>query len=312
MIAKSDYKEFIKIQAHKLGFSYIGFSKAEFLKDEAPRLEKWLKQNMHGQMHYMQNYFDVRLNPTLLLDNAKTVITLMFNYFTNKKQSSKLLISKYAYGNDYHFVLKHKLKDLLKTMQLHIGNIQARVFVDSAPVLEKAWALKSGVGWMGKNGNIINKKSGSFFFLAEIITDLQIEPDGPVKDYCGTCKACIDACPTEAIVAPQVVDGSKCISYYTIELKEALEKHVHKNWQNWIFGCDICQDVCPWNRFATRHNEPLFEPKEQLLNFSDKQWHEITEDVFKLLFKNSAVKRTKYNGFKRNIDFVLQNQIKND
>lgn len=312
MIVKTSDKNYIKEQAHKLGFSYIGFSKAAFLKDEAPRLDNWLKQNMHGNMQYMQNYYDKRLDPTLLVDGAKTVISLMFNYHTRNEQKSNLKIAKYAFGKDYHFVIKQKLKQLLALMQLHIGNITGRVFVDSAPVLEKSWAVKSGVGWMGKNGNIINKQSGSFFFLAEIIVDVAFEADGPVKDYCGTCTACIDACPTDAIVAPQVVDGSKCISYYTIELKESFSKHIpHKHWNNWVFGCDICQDVCPWNRFAKQHNEPQFEPDSRLLSFTDNQWQEITEDVFNSIFKESALKRVKYNGFKRNIDFVYSRK-KND
>lgn len=309
LIDKSKYKQFIIEKAKELGFSYIGFSKAEFLQNEAPRLENWLNQNMHGKMHYMANYFDKRLNPTLLVDDAKTVITFLFNYYTDKTQTSNFKIAKYAYGTDYHLVLKDKLALLFTILKENIGDINGRIFVDSAPVLEKAWAIKSGVGWMGKNGNIINKQSGSFYFLAELIIDVEIEPDNAVKDYCGTCTACIDACPTNAIVNSKVVDGSKCISYFTIELKDAIEKETDKKWDNWIFGCDICQDVCPWNRFSKPHKEQLFEPKQAITNYNDKDWIEITEDVFKEVFKNSAIKRAKYNGFKRNIDFV-KNTVK--
>lgn len=308
MLSKSQYKQFIKDKAHELGFSYIGFSVAGFLEKEAKQLENWLNQNMHGSMQYMENYFDKRVDPTLLVAGAKTVVSVMYNYYTQKQQKADLKISKYAYGTDYHLVVKEKLGALLNAMQTEIGDINARVFVDSAPVLEKAWAVKSGLGWMGKNGNLINKQSGSFFFLGEIIMDLPIDPDGPVKDYCGTCTACLDECPTSAIVAPGVVDGSKCISYYTIELKDALsQNNVHKTWQNWVFGCDVCMDVCPWNRFSKPHQEPKFEPNDAVLGYTNTDWIEITEDVFKKVFKNSPVKRAKYNGFKNNIDFVKNN-----
>ena len=299
--------EIIKREAQRLGFSYIGFSPAQFLEEEAPRLENWLRQEMHGSMSYMENYFDKRLDPSKLVPGAKSVVTLLYNYYTDKTQKNKDAprISKYAFGTDYHFVLKRKLKELLHFMEENIGAVNGRAFVDSAPVLEKAWAKKSGVGWVGKNSNIIHPKSGSFFFLAEMIVDLPLEYDGPIKDYCGSCTACIDACPTEAITEPYVVDGSKCISYFTIELKdEVIPKEMKGKFENWAFGCDICQDVCPWNRFSKRHNETQFEPKEQLLNMTKNEWEEITEDVFQTLFQHSPVKRAKLKGLKRNIAFL--------
>ena len=285
---------------------FCGVSKAEFLEEEAPRLEKWLEANMHGNMNYMENHFDKRLDPTLLVDGAKSVVSLALNYFPEKTQiDDTYKISKYAYGEDYHFIIKWKLKELMKFIQAEIGEVGGRVFVDSAPVLDRAWAKKSGLGWIGKNGNLINKEAGSFFFLAELIIDLELEADGPVKDYCGSCTACIDECPTDAIPEPYVVDGSKCISYLTIELKdEIIPKEFQGKMESWMFGCDICQDVCPWNRFSKPHNEPLLNPKPNLLGLNKKDWEDLTEEVFRDLFKKSAVKRTKFDGLKRNIDFL--------
>jgi len=285
---------------------FCGVSKAEFLEEEAPRLEKWLESNMHGNMNYMENNFDQRLDPTLLVDGAKSVVSLALNYFPEKVQSDDTFkLSKYAYGEDYHFIIKYKLKELMKFIHQEIGEVGGRVFVDSAPVLDRAWAKKSGLGWIGKNANLINKEAGSFFFIAELIIDLELEADGPVKDYCGTCTACIDECPTDAIPEPYVVDGSKCISYLTIELKdEIIPKDFQGKMESWMFGCDICQDVCPWNRFSKPHNEPLLNPKPNLLGLNKKDWEDLTEEVFRDLFKNSPVKRTKFKGLKRNIDFL--------
>ena len=285
---------------------FCGISKAEFLEEEAPRLEKWLESNMHGNMNYMENHFDKRLDPTLLVDGAKSVVSLALNYFPEKVQvSDSYKLSKYAYGEDYHFIIKWKLKELMKFIHQEIGEVGGRVFVDSAPVLDRAWAKKSGLGWIGKNANLINKEAGSFFFIAELIIDLELEADGPVKDYCGTCTACIDECPTDAIPEPYVVDGSKCISYLTIELKdEIIPKEFQGKMEDWMFGCDICQDVCPWNRFSKPHNEPLLNPKPNLLGLNKKDWEDLTEEVFRDLFKKSAVKRTKFDGLKRNIEFL--------
>ena len=301
----SHYKQIIKLEAQRLGFSYCGFAKAEFLEDEAPRLEKWLNQNRHGEMSYMENYFDKRLDPRLLVDGAKTVISLLLNYYTDASQiDGAPKISKYAYGKDYHYVIKNKLKSLLSFIRDSIGDINGRVFVDSAPVLDKAWAKKSGLGWVGKNSNIINKKSGSFFFIAELIIDLDIEPDNQINDYCGTCTKCIDACPTDAILEPYVVDGSKCISYFTIELKDSIPDEMKGKMNDWVFGCDICQDVCPWNRRSISHNEKDFFPKDGMLEMDKRDWEEMTEEVFKKVFKDSALKRAKYKGLKRNIEFL--------
>lgn len=304
--SKTKYSQQIKIEAQRLGFSFCGISKAGFLEEEAPRLEKWLNQNMHGEMHYMENHFDKRLDPTLLVEDSKSVISLLFNYYPEKQQKEDTFkISKYAYGEDYHFIIKDKLKDIVHFINDSIGEINARVFVDSAPVLDRAWAKKSGLGWIGKNGMLINKEQGSFFFLAEIILDLELDYDNPITDHCGTCTACLDACPTEAILPNKVVDGSKCISYFTIELKdEILPKEVNGKFEDWIFGCDICQDVCPWNRFSLVHQEPKFQPNDKLLNFSKSEWKELTEEIFQEIFKKSAVKRTKFKGLKRNIDFL--------
>ena len=297
----------IKDKSKELGFFFCGISKADFLEEEAPRLEMWLNQQQHGKMEYMENNFDKRLDPRLLVDNAKSVVSLLLNYYTEDQQidPSAPKISKYAYGEDYHFVIKDKLKELFNFIQEEIGDVGGRVFVDSAPVMDKVWAKKSGLGWVGKNSNLIHPKNGSFFFIAELILDLDLEPDGPMKDYCGTCTRCIDACPTDAIVAPYVVDGSKCISYLTIELKDhILPSEFKDKTENWMFGCDICQDVCPWNRFSKPHTEPKFNPHDQLLKMSKADWNDISEEIFKEIFKNSAVKRTTLTGLKRNIDFL--------
>jgi epoxyqueuosine reductase len=300
------YTQLIKDTAKKLGFQSCGISKARFLAEEEARLSQWLSQKKQGEMAYMENHFDMRLDPRKLVEGAKSVISLSYNYFTNAKQSDPNApkISKYAYGEDYHFVVKNKLKSLLAIIQTEIGNVNARVFVDSAPIMEKAWAQQAGLGWIGKNANLINQQNGSFFFLAEIIIDIDLSYDAPVTDHCGTCTKCIDACPTEAIVAPYVVDGSKCISYFTIELKNEFPKEVKGKFDNWMFGCDICQDVCPWNKFAKPHQEKLFEPSTALLSMNKKEWEEITAETFQVLFKNSAVKRTKFEGLKRNINWL--------
>ena len=294
----------VKSIAAELGFSYCGISKAEFLEEEAPRLAEWLKKGFAGKMLYLENHFDKRLDPTLLVPGAKSVISLMYNYFPDVDLSGELKIAKYAYGEDYHFVIKDKLKVFMSRLKESIGNVEGRVFVDSAPVMERVWAKRGGLGWVGKNSLLINKQSGSFYFLAELILDLELEYDGPIKDYCGTCTACMDACPTDAIPQAYQVDGSKCISYFTIELKDALPSEMKGKFENWIFGCDICQDVCPWNRFSKPHREPAFVPNDQLKNFSASDWRDLTEDIFKKVFPQSAVKRAKFEGLKRNISFV--------
>lgn len=302
--------QLIKNKAKELGFFYCGVSKATFLEEEAKKLDQWLKKGFHGKMQYMENHFDKRVDPRLLVDNAKSVVSLLLNYHTDELQSDPTApkISKYAYGEDYHFVIKDKLKELFGFLQEQIGEVGGRVFVDSAPVMDKVWAERSGIGWIGKHSNLVNPKAGSFFFIAELILDLELEEDGPMKDYCGTCTRCIDACPTDAIVSPYVVDGSKCISYLTIELKDELLPTEFKNkMDGWMFGCDVCQNVCPWNRFSTKHNEKAFAPHENLLKMSKADWSDLTEDIFKELFKSSAVKRTKYSGLKRNIDFLSGN-----
>lgn len=302
---KYNISQSIKAESERLGFLSCGISKAGFLEEEAPRLEHWLSQNYHGQMAYMENHFDKRLNPKLLVDDAKSVISLLLNYYPENKQiDNTFKISKYAYGEDYHYVIKDKLKELLAFIQTEIGEVNGRAFVDSAPVLDKAWAAKSGLGWIGKNANLITQKVGSFYFIAELIIDLELEYDNPTTNHCGTCTACIDACPTQAIVQPYVVDGSKCISYFTIELKDNLPQEMKGKFDDWIFGCDVCQDVCPWNRFATPTTENRFVPKDDLLQFSKQDWQEITQEIFAKAFRNSAVKRTKFEGLKRNIDFV--------
>ena len=304
---KAVNSEFIKHTASELGFDFCGIAKAIQLDDDAKRLERWLNNGMNGSMQYMQNHFDLRINPTLLVPGAKSVITLLLNYFPAQEQEiDSPKIAKYAYGNDYHDVIRQKLNEFFFRIKENIGAINGRGFVDSAPVLERAWAQKSGLGWIGKNGNLINKKQGSFFFIASIIIDLELIYDNPlVKDYCGTCTKCIDNCPTEAILPNKVIDGSKCISYFTIELKDSLIPDAMKGkFDNWLFGCDVCQDVCPWNRFSKQTNEPGFKPIPEIINFNDKDWEELTEEKFKIIFKDSPVKRSKFNGIKRNLHFI--------
>lgn len=297
----------LKQQSQLLGFDYCGIAKAQQLSDDARRLERWLSMGMHGNMQYMENHFDLRTNPSLLVPGAKSVITLMCNYFPSEKQHEDApKVSKYAFGNDYHDVIRAKLKQLLQWMKKETGEINGRGFVDSAPVMERAWAVKSGLGWVGKNGNLINKQSGSFFFIATLIIDIEMDYDDPyAKDYCGSCTRCIEACPTDAILENKVVDGSKCISYFTIELKDALIPDAMKGkFDNWLFGCDVCQDVCPWNRFSKPNQEQQFTPINEILNFSTNDWEELTEESFKIIFKNSPLKRTKFKGIKRNIKFL--------
>jgi epoxyqueuosine reductase len=305
MLTKAQYTSFIKTEAQRLGFMSCGISKSSFLEQEAPRLEVWLNNNHNGKMQYMENHFDKRLDTTKLVEGSKSVVSLLLNYFPSEVQNADAYqISKYAYGNDYHTVIKDKLKELLFAIQENIGAVSGRAFVDSAPVLDKAWAAKSGLGWIGKNSNLITQKVGSFYFIAELIIDLELDYDNPTTDHCGSCTACIDACPTQAIVAPYVVDGSKCISYFTIELKENIPQEMQGKLDNWMFGCDVCQDVCPWNRFSKPHAEPLFNPNPMLLEMSKQDWNEITEDVFKKTFKNSPLKRAKYDGITKNIRFL--------
>ena len=305
MNTKAQYSAFIKNEAKRLGFMSCGISKAEFLEAEAPRLEEWLSKNRHGEMQYMENYFDKRLDPTKLVEGSKSVVSLLLNYYPSETQAEESYkISKYAYGTDYHFVIKDKLKTLLHSIQEEIGDVHGRAFVDSAPVLDKVWAAKSGLGWIGKHSNLLSKQAGSFYFIAELIIDLELDYDTPVTDHCGTCTACIDACPTQAIIEPYKVDGSKCISYLTIELKNEIPNGFSNQMDDWMFGCDVCQDVCPWNRFSKPHNEPLFNPHPELLTKSKSEWQELTKEVFAEIFKKSAVKRTKFTGLKRNINFL--------
>lgn len=302
---QAEYSRKIKEEAKRLGFLSCGISKAGFLEEEAPRLEEWLNKNYHGEMAYMENHFDKRLDPTKLVEGSKSVISVLMNYFPSEQQNpDSYKISKYAYGMDYHFVVKDKLKALLHFIQEEIGEVHGRAFVDSAPILEKAWAAKSGLGWIGKHSNLLTKEQGSFYFIGELILDMDLEYDAPVTDHCGTCTACIDACPTQAIVAPYEVDGSKCISYFTIELKNEIPNDFKGQFDDWMFGCDVCQDVCPWNRFSKPHREPLFNPHPELVAMSKKDWEEITEEVFQEVFRKSAVKRTKFTGLKRNIEFL--------
>lgn len=305
---KEQYSQFIKTEAKRLGFLDCGIAEAVFLEKEAPRLEEWLTNEFHGQMHYMENHFEKRLDPRRLVPGARSVISLSYNYYPEQKQrEDSYNISKYAYGEDYHHVIKRKLKELLFAIQENIGEVSGRAFVDSAPVLERAWAERAGLGWNGKHTLLIQKQQGSFFFLAELIIDLELSYDAPFQtDHCGNCTKCIDACPTEAILPNNTIDGSKCISYFTIELKENIPTAYKGSMEDWMFGCDICQDVCPWNRFSKPHQNPLFEPKEELLEMTKKDWEEITEDTFKKVFKKSAVKRTKYSGIIRNIQFLKE------
>jgi len=305
--SKSKNTALIKQKAAELGFFFCGISKAEFLEEEANHLETWLKRTYNGKMGYMENHFDKRLDPRLLVEDSKSVVSLLMNYYTEEQQLDKTApkLSKYAFGEDYHFLIKDKLTELFLFIQTEIGEVNGRVFVDSAPVMDKAWAKKAGLGWVGKNSNLINPKNGSFFFISELILDLDLEYDGPIKDYCGTCTRCIDACPTDAIVEPYVVDGSKCISYLTIELKDALiPEEFSGKLDNWMFGCDVCQDVCPWNRFSKQHTEPRLNPLTGILELSQSDWKDLTQEIFTELFKISPIKRTKYAGLKRNIDFL--------
>ena len=301
------YTALIKRKAQDLGFFYCGVSKADFLEEQAPRLEKWLSSGMHGKMDYMEQNIDKRLDPRLLVNNAKSIVSLLLNYYNPEKQTDTTApkISQYAYGKDYHFVIKDKLKELFQFIHDEIGEVGGRVFVDSAPVMDKVWAEKSGLGWIGKNTNLIHPKEGSFFFIAELILDLELTPDGPLKDYCGTCTKCIDECPTDALIEPYVIDAKKCISYLTIELKDEIIPAEFKGKMNsWMFGCDVCQDVCPWNRFAKKHNEPSFNPHQKLLKMNKVDWQDLTEEVYQEIFKKSAVKRTKISGLRRNINFI--------
>jgi epoxyqueuosine reductase len=297
----------IKQFSKQLGFDFCGIAKAERLDDDAKRLEQWLSKNRHGSMQYMANHFDLRVDPAKLVPGAKSVITLMLNYYPSAKQNEAApKISKYAYGKDYHEVIREKLKELIQLIKETVGDVNGRGFVDSAPVLERTWAAKSGLGWVGKNGNLISKQNGSFFFIATIICDLELEYDAPfAKDYCGSCTKCIDACPTEAILPDKVVDGSKCISYFTIELKDALiDENMKGKFENWMFGCDVCQDVCPWNSFSQSTQEQSFTPIPEILNFTTKQWEEMSEETFRQVFKHSPLKRTKFAGIQRNLKFI--------
>ncbi|MGB0422755.1 MAG: tRNA epoxyqueuosine(34) reductase QueG [Flavobacteriales bacterium] len=295
----------IKEWAKELGFMSCGIAKADYLEDEAPRLENWLKYNMHGKMGYMENHFDKRLDPRLLVPDAKSVVSLSYNYYTDLEQKETApKLSKYAFGEDYHFVIKRKLKSLMQKIQENIGEVSGRCFVDSAPVLDKAWAAKSGLGWIGKHSNVLTKQAGSYYFISELIIDLNLEPDAPVQDHCGKCTACIDACPTGAIIQPYVVDGSKCISYFTIELKEGIPQEFKGKLDDWMFGCDVCQEVCPWNRFSQKHTEPAFEPHPDLLGMERGDWKELTQETFSAVFKKSAVKRTGFNGLNSTLRFL--------
>ena len=305
MNLKKKYSDFIKNKSIELGFISCGISKSGFLENEIGRFESWLKNNYHGKMSYMERNFDKRMDTRKLVDGSKSVISLLFNYYPSKEiNNNSFKISKYAYGKDYHFIIKDKLKTLLSSMRNEIGEIDGRVFVDSAPIMEKAWAKKSGLGWIGKNTNLISKKTGSFFFIAEIIVDLELEYDNEVTDHCGSCTACLDACPTDALYEPYKIDASKCISYFTIELKEQFPNDLKKDFNDWIFGCDICQDVCPWNKFSRPNEEPLLNPLKEINQYSKKDWLELTDEVFKVVFKGSPIERTKFNGLKRNIQYA--------
>lgn len=307
MIPRERYTQLIKTKASAFGFQSCGISKADFLEEEASHLEQWLKNNHHGEMKYMENHFDKRLDPRLLVEGSKSVISLSYNYFPEEKlKNENFKIAKYAYGEDYHEVIKEKLRTLVEELQEEIGAFSFRVFVDSAPVLEKAWAKKSGIGWVGKNSNLITKKHGSFYFLAEIICDLDLVEDSRVTEHCGSCTKCIDACPTQAIISDKIIDGSKCISYATIELKDQIPDFFKDKMDDWMFGCDVCQDVCPWNRFSAPTLEEKFQPNSQLKNFTKQDWKDITQEVFSSVFRKSAVKRTKFSGLKRNLDFLSE------
>lgn len=299
--------DIIKSRALEIGFSHCGIARAVRLDDDARRLENWLSRGMHGSMQYMENHFELRTDPSKLVPGAKSVITLLMNYYPAQQQENGVpKISKYAYGEDYHEVIRAKLHLLLQEMKERFGDFNGRGFVDSAPVLERSWAQRSGLGWIGKNGNLINKQNGSFFFIATLITDLEFEyDDAYAKDYCGSCRRCIEACPTDAILDNKVVDGSRCISYYTIELKEMMiPSEMKGKFENWIFGCDICQDVCPWNRFSSPNNETAFSPLFEILHFKKEDWEALTEESFRKIFRHSPLKRTKFQGIQRNLRFV--------
>lgn len=300
------YSHLIKTKAKKFGFQSCGISKAGFLEEDAKPLENWLNNNYHGEMAYMENYFDKRLDPTLLVEGSKSVISLSYNYFPKDKISSidNFKISKYAYGQDYHEIIKETLNEMVAELKEEIGDFHCRVFVDSAPVLERSWAKKSGIGWVGKNANLITKQSGSFYFLAEIMIDLELQEDSPTTDHCGTCTKCIEACPTDAIVSEKIIDGSKCISYATIELKNEIPETFKNKMEDWMFGCDICQDVCPWNRFSAPHHQEKFKPNHFLENAKKEDWKELSQEIFSEIFRKSPVKRTKFAGLKRNIEFL--------
>ena len=302
------YSALIKAKAQKFGFQNCGISKAGFLEEDARPLENWLQNHYHGQMQYMENYFDKRLDPTLLVEGSKSVISLSYNYFPeeNISGSDTYKISKYAYGQDYHEIIKEILEEMVAELKEEIGDFHCRVFTDSAPVLERSWARKSGIGWVGKNANLITKQSGSFYFLAEIICDLELSEDEPTTDHCGTCRKCIDACPTDAIVSEKIIDGSKCISYATIELKNEIPESFSNKMEDWMFGCDICQDVCPWNRFSVPHNQEKFKPNHHLKSYTKQDWQELSQEIFSEIFRKSPVKRTKFAGLKRNIDFLSE------
>ncbi|MBI4945758.1 MAG: tRNA epoxyqueuosine(34) reductase QueG [Bacteroidetes bacterium] len=311
---RSKHTLLIKQESKRLGFDFCGISKAEFLEEEAPTLEKWLNEARHGKMQYMENHFDLRLDPRKLMPGAKSVISLLLNYFPEtshlnplshgRGEGGEVKISKYAYGKDYHLVIKEKLKELISFIKQNMGDVNARAFVDSAPVMDKVWAKKSGLGWIGKHSNLISKSNGSFYFIAELIVDIDMEYDSEIADYCGTCTKCIDACPTDAISQPYVVDGSKCISYFTIELKENIPNEMKGKFDNWMFGCDICQDVCPWNSFSKPNSQPQFKPLPEILNFTKKDWEEISEETFNKTFHDSPLARPKHKGIKRNLDFL--------
>jgi epoxyqueuosine reductase len=303
--ARARYSAFIKKEAARLGFLACGISEAGFLEEEAPRLEKWLKAQRHGKMSYMENHFDKRLDPTLLVPGSRSVVSLLYNYYQPRIQPVEApKVSMYAQGEDYHFVIKDKMRELLASIREEVGEVNGRCFVDSAPVLDKAWAAKGGLGWIGKHSNLLSKQQGSFYFISELIIDLDLEPDAPTTDHCGQCTRCVDACPTDAIIEPYVVDGSKCISYFTIELKESTPAELKGSFDDWVFGCDVCQDVCPWNRFSKQTKEERFRPKEAIQNWTRDDWYEISEDVFRKAFKDSPLKRTGFSGIKRNLDFL--------
>ncbi len=301
------YSSIIKAKASELGFDFCGIAKAQKLNDDARRLESWLQSGMNGNMAYMANHFDLRVDPTKLVPGARSVITLMMNYFPSEIQEpGSPKISKYAYGMDYHELIRPKLHELLAYINKEIGEVHGRGFVDSAPVLERAWAQRSGLGWIGRNGNLISKQHGSFFFLATLIVDIELAyDDAYAKDYCGSCRKCIDACPTDAIMENKVINGSQCISYFTIELKDQLiPENMQGKFNDWMFGCDVCQDVCPWNRFSKPHSQQGFQPIRELLEFSHEDWEELTEESFKKIFKNSPIKRSKFSGIRRNLQFL--------